>query len=417
MATCLDTPALQRLSRQIADKKALLRAKFTKDEDGRYNMSKDVCDEIQKLEADIAIDDAEHKTQLGYAQREAQLEEDRKALQSHRDRMGDAGGYALDKGHSKSRELTLSDRIQEAPEFKDWTHERLSGNSRAGCTLRFENIRLTTMTTAAGFAPENLRIAKVVPYALQMPFVEDLIPHTATSATLIKFMKETTHTNAMAPTAEGDAKPELALAFTEDEEAVRKIAGYLPVTDEQLDDVPGILGIIEQRLMLMAKKATETQLLTGDGNAPNLTGFLNLAGIQTQAKGADSVADAIFKGIVKVQTVGFADPSNVIMHPNDWQDLRLTQTTEGVYIWGPPSDTAPPRVWGLPVLATTSMTENTTLVGDFPMFSQIFEKEGVVIIIGFINDDLIKNKKTIVVERRLALVVYRDTAFCKVTGI
>jgi hypothetical protein len=36
---------------------------------------------------------------------------------------------------------------------------------------------------------------------------------------------------------------------------------------------------------------------------------------------------------------------------------------------------------------------------------------------GYVNDDLIKNRLTIVAEMRAGVAVYRPAAFCKVTGL
>jgi HK97 family phage major capsid protein len=275
----------------------------------------------------------------------------------------------------------------------------------------------TLMETGAGFAPQSIRTGRVVDYAHRRPVVADLIPQTPTDQAAIVYMEETTFTNNAATRAEGGQAGESALAYTERSKGVREIATFLPVTEIQIEDVSQAQSLIDNRLLTMLSLVEEDQLLTGDDNAPNLGGFHTIV-TQAQAKGADPVPDAIYKGMTKVRATGFAEPSAAVLHPNDWQDIRLLRTVEGIYIWGSPAEAGPERVWGLPVVVTTAETENTALLGDFQLYSEIFRRRGANIKVSNSHSDyFIKGKLAVRADERIALAIYRATAFCKITGI
>jgi HK97 family phage major capsid protein len=278
----------------------------------------------------------------------------------------------------------------------------------------------TLFETTAGWAPETIRNRPVVMSAQRTPNVIDLIPLTQTSQVAITYMSEDTFTNNAAEVAEGGTYGEAVLELSENSSNVRKFAVWLPVTDEQLEDVERIRDYVNNRLRLMLDLRVDEQLITGDGSAPNIEGFLDAgrAGVQSQAKGDDSVPDAIYKGMTNVRVTGRAEPGAVIMHPNDWQAVRLLTTTDGVYIWGSPADAGPERIWGLPVVQATVETENTALVGDFAGYSEFSIYRGVQFQVTNAHSDyFVKGKQAIRADFRAAFVVYREAAFCKVTGI
>ena len=273
-------------------------------------------------------------------------------------------------------------------------------------------------STTAGWAPATVRGPRVVDFATPQPQVTDLIPQTTTAAAAISYMEETTFTNAAAETAEGVAKPEATLVLTERTEPVRKIAVYLPITDEAMEDEPRVRDYVENRLRFMVQQRLNTQILVGDGTAPNLSGILDRVGIQTQAKGADPTPDAVYKAMTKVRVTGQALPSAAVFNPNDWQEIRLLRTADGIYIWGSPSEAGPERIWGIPVVQEPGLTENTGLVGDFANFSELAVRRGINVQVSNSHSTFfVENKQAIRAEMRVAFIVYRPAAFCTITGI
>ncbi|CAK0773917.1 Phage major capsid protein [Gammaproteobacteria bacterium] len=291
-----------------------------------------------------------------------------------------------------------------------------SGSAKRGPAADVELERKTLDET--GYVPQAIRINTMVPGVLQRPVVADLIPQGVTNQYAIPYMEETTTTNNAAARLENGSAGESAIAFTERTAAVVEIATYLAISERLMEDAPALESYVNGRLNTFMQLAEENELLNGLGQAPSMFGLLHVVGLQTQAKGADPVPDAIYKAITLVQVNSMLSASGIVIHPLDWQDIRLLRTVDGVYIWGSPSDAGPERVWGLPVVKTTSIAQNTALVGSFDMAAMIFRRKNITFEVSNSHSDFfIKGKLAIRATERLAMPVFRPNAFCTVTGI
>jgi HK97 family phage major capsid protein len=308
---------------------------------------------------------------------------------------------------SPSARKSLGEMVMESPALK---------NKRQTSSLDVDLKTLFERT--AGFAPESVRIPRVEQYAVRPLMVADLLPVLPTSQAAIKYMEETTFTNNAAETAETGTYGEAALAFTERSVPVEKIAVWLPVTDEQLEDVPSMAAYINNRLAYMLEARLDSQILNGNGTPPNLMGTLNVSGIQTQAKGADPTPDAFYKAFTLVRTVGFAEPDVCFMNPADWQDIRLLRTSDGIYIFGSPLDPGIERMWGIRVVLSMAVVANTGIVGAYGQYSALYMRRGLEIKVSDSHDTyFVAGKQAIRADMRCTVVHFRPKAFCKVTGI
>ena len=426
-------PTIVERAREIEQKRGELAKFFDDHRDGdTYNMTSDEAKQVRDRNDEL--------TNLAKEWEEAKALEDIARSNAEQLKLArtparppHAGGDPESGGDRRAQELykSLGQRFVESAAYKGWRGDGgASVSTGQVITVDIPDFDLkdlfvgneaeakTLMTTTAGWAPFNPRIPRVQLSAQRRLTVADLIPQDQTMAAAILFMEETTATFNAAPVAEGGTKPESAFVFTEQTSNVRVIATTLPVTNQQLDDVPQVRAVIDNRLTFDVQLEEEDQLVTGNGTAPNLRGYLNATGLQTQAKGADPTPTAFFKAITKVRFTGFADPSGFIAPPNDWQDIRTLTTADGIYIWGHPADPGPERMWGLPGIITPAITENTGLVGAFATQSQIWRKQGITIEMSNSHSDFfVKNQVMLRAEERLALVIYRGSAFCTITGI
>lgn len=325
----------------------------------------------------------------------------------------------------------LGQLVTEDEDFKNWVKE----GAPKGTGLNFQyadawpsdflaqvnnirTLRNTLMETTAGWAPESTRIPGFVEAVTRPIQLLDIIPLARTDSEKIVYMEETTRTHNAAEKAEGAAFAESAFVFTEREVSIRKITDSLPATDEQLEDVSQVESYIDGRLMFGVRQRLDLQSLVGNGTAPNIRGIKNTSGIQTQAKGADPIPSAFFKAMTKVRVTGRALPTHLLIHPTNWESVRLLQTTDGAYVWGPPSEAGPERMWGLPVVQEDADSAGTGYVGSFqPAYISLYEKRGVDVQVGYIGDQFVQGKRTVRADMRAALVVFRPAAFSTVTGL
>ena len=333
-------------------------------------------------------------------------------------------GIVHPSGTTKAQQVTPEFKhprevIAESDGFKylESTGFKVSGRTPTLYTFP-QNAEGKTLVDLSVISPANVR-ESIEPYARDTRTVRDLMSGGTTTANTIEYYTVTTPANAAAPVAEGAAKPEAALGFTLTSDSARKIAVWIPVTDEALRDNTGMDGLIRGELLADLRLTEEEQIINGSGTAPALRGILNRTGVQTQAKGADSVPVAIFKAINKVRNTGFAEPSGLVMHPNDFQDLVLLQDTTGRFLFlDSITQGFPERIFGLAIrITSTGIPENTALVGDFRR-ARVDQRDPVTVVASTEHSTYFtENKVAILAEERLLMQVRRPSAFATITGI
>lgn len=293
--------------------------------------------------------------------------------------------------------------------------------STVGSELEFSATTLTEDAASGGDLVVPDYRPGIIALRQRRIHVAALFASGVTNSNAVTSMKEVTFTNAAAPTAEGAAKPESALAFDAVTDGVVKIPHWLPITEEVLEDVPALRSYVDARLRLGVNLAFDNQLLNGNGTPPNMTGVLNRSGLATAvARGADTNADAILKQIAAIASDKDVVPDGIVVHPTNWLTIQLSKNGAGDYYasGGPFAAPRVPMLWGLPVAVTSAIAANTALVGAFGEAGQVFIRSGIrVEVSNSHNDYFVKNLLAIRAEMRAALSIYRPDCFGTVTGL
>ena len=413
----------QELDVQIADKRTELRTFFdSHKEDGKIKMGDSQLAEVNRRNDELTKLGKDRESAVKVEQIEAENEaaigerrEVRNAI-PHVRRSGNNRETILDKDGPLTTEgfdaRSLAEQILESRAYRE-----RGRNEGEGAQVELPDFELRAlMATTQGIAPETTINRAFVAMVQPSLSVLDLIPDNTTDQVAITYPEETVYVNNAAETAEGAAYPEAELKVENKTTLVRKIAVLLPVTDEQLEDVGYARGYIANRLPLMIRQRLQRQVLAGTGVQSNLLGLFNMTGILNQPVATDDPTDAIYKGIIKILMQSESEPDAVVMNPLDWQTIRLQRTTEGLYIWGNPSEAGPERIWSLPVIKSSIIVQGNRLVGGFRGNLELAYKKGLDVKIGYNKDDFGNGRQSVRADVRVAFANYRKQAFCNVAG-
>jgi HK97 family phage major capsid protein len=349
---------------KIAAKRTELKSVFESAEDGKYTSEqkeeiKSRNDELAELVEDLSIEKKK-------ASNEKALEEDSKPVAE------------MPLASNEAEVKTVGQLFTESDAYKNYVSNGVKGID--------SKVETKTTLTTTGYPPETLRQPGILETALRDPnAVISLFDVINTDQNAFSYLEETTFTNNAAEAAEGSAVGEAALAFTERTESIRKMGVFIPVTDELLADESGIQGYLNSRLQTMIRLRLDSQLLSGDGTAPNLEGILDAGKSSVGSTDFSSYAGtlgkigALYGAITDIRVNAFTEPDAIIMHPNDWNDIvtsvgaDFAGTSSAGYAEKSPLFVAAggmgagpsAQIWGLKVVPTTAISAGTVLVGKF----------------------------------------------------
>lgn len=364
-------------------------------------------DEV-KARAEEAIGRAEKGESLTAAQKQA-TDEALTAFNEMKARMDDLEQKHARPGGEPDAGRTIGDRFTTSEDFKSFAASQRRGDS---ASIEFK-ADITTGTGAGGMGPAIH--ARHLPGIQMLPdrglTVRDLLAPGQTDSPVISYDQETGFSNNAAMVAEGDLKPQSDISIREVTTSTKVIAHWVRMTKQVLSDVPQLRSLIDGRLRFGLDIKEESQLLNGDGTGENLNGLIPQATAFAPAFAAPAaqMMDGLRLAMLQAALAEYP-ASGHVLHPADWARIEMLKDGDGNYIIGNPQGTVSPTMWGLPVVATQAMQQDKFLTGAFRMAAQIFDQWAVRIETGFQNDDFVRNKVTVLAEKRLALAVYRPEA-------
>jgi HK97 family phage major capsid protein len=306
---------------------------------------------------------------------------------------------------------------------------RLLRDKKGTCILNFDakttatilQTKTTLTETGQGFQTTGVlaidRIPGITPEARQVLTVRDVLTARPTTLPVVDFVKVSTPMGIASPVPEASTKPENAVQFTSSSEKIRTIATWIPATRQILDDLEELNGYIMSSLPYYVNLEEELQLLAGDGTGENLHGLIPQASafntaLLSASKGWNKI-DIVGRAIQQITVAKEIQPSFIVLHPNDWYDMRLTKDQFGRYILGDPQSMVQPNIFGLSAVSTTSITSGTFLVGSGnPVAAEIRDRMEMQVELSTSHANFfVQNLVAIRAEKRLACIVKRNASF------
>lgn len=210
-------------------------------------------------------------------------------------------------------------------------------------------------------------------------------------------------------------KQEQALDFDIVTEGEKTVAHWIPVTRQVLRNTPMLQNYIDNELRHGILIREDQQILYGAGGA-GLNGLMVDADVQEldgdEGPASDSNIDTIRRAITKLRLLYYR-PNGVVLNPEDWEEIELAKDDDRRYIWVSVPEGGQARLWRVPVVETPAINAGEYLLGDWSLGAQLWQSSPVEVMIGYINDQFVKNQLSILGEEGVIFTIYLPKAFVR----
>ena len=272
---------------------------------------------------------------------------------------------------------------------------------KSGASMHFKTY--TDTVTSPTIAEVDRSIA---PQADRVAAASFFTNATISGNAITYFLQGAFETNSgIGTTAQGAKKPQASTSFTGTTLALSKIAAWIKETDEIINDAPFLASEVQNTLVYQIGCTEDAHIVNAIGSTVGI-------GVATYG-GSVTFADGILAAILKVKADSAYDAGVVMLNPADLLTLLTAKDSNdqyygGGYFAGAYGNSAygvPSSIWGVPVFASSEVTQGTALVAARPAV-KVWKKGGLDVKLYEQNeDDALYNQVTLLAEERLACAV------------
>lgn len=260
------------------------------------------------------------------------------------------------------------------------------------------------------FEPGLTRVSR------RKPFITQLIDLARSMSLVISWVEQTNvDTGTAFSISEGGAGSGTYGSFrwTENFSQVQNIQAMSKITNEMLADLNNAQNEVQVEIMELLGLKLDSQVLNGNGTAPQMKGILQYAQAFTNAGNLSVAApnnyDALIAAILQIkingvksgiaaagEVINIFEPTDIVLHPADKTAMELTKDTLNRYVM----QMYPDLATGGKSIADCKITENigqpigTYLVMDGSK-SHARIREDAEIVLGYVNTDFEDNKVSV----------------------
>lgn len=280
-----------------------------------------------------------------------------------------------------------------------------------------------TGNVSGGNIPVEDRLAGVNMIASRQVRLLDIISRGTTSSNVVSWVYQANQDGTIGYTDEGTAKDQIDFDLVVDSESVQKIAAYIKVSTEMINDIDYIETLIRAELMKEILKYVEEEVYEGAGGGSALNGISTQAASFSAGTFAGAVDNANEVDVLSVamNQIALAEqeaPTYILMNPSDVTNLKLQKvsSTDKRYVERLVMVAGQLSLDGVPIIPTTLVAQDDYLVGDFSK-NLLLDRDALSIDVGLDGNDFTENFRTILAEWRGVNILKNNDTTCFVAGV
>lgn len=297
--------------------------------------------------------------------------------------------------------------------------KQFTANKNAGMSIALKAAPQVMTVIAGAVAPDY---QPIVGPPHELYHARNFIPVSPTISNLIRYIRFNSTVNLINTVAAGALKPQVDYIETLVDAPVVKIAGWINVQDEFLEDIVGATSFLSAELPMALYDAEDIQIFKGSGATNNLTGLYTSATalslpygpVNASSNNIDLLAGAaaFVRRQKRVATAAWTSPE-------DYLAILINKSAGATQVY-----TYPVRfndnnnmlyIGDIPIIQHTVFNPGEGFVGDFARGCRIFQKADATMRFSTENvDNFVKNVTTVLVEERIALADFYPESFVKV---